>query len=144
MRYAHGFPFTAWLQLGLVYAVGLYTAKEQGCVPRGTLITRFWRYHYFDWLTFVRRAGVYAFGGGLVAGTILFGSPDVSLKRAIHWYNSDLWKRWWSRLRQRRAATRVYNIPAHVNRVTLWAQALTYKELVGSTYADAFSTAMAA
>ena len=67
--------------------MGLYTAKEQGCVPRGTLITRFWRYHYFDWLTFVRRAGIYAFGGGLVAGTILFGSPDVSLKRAIHWYN---------------------------------------------------------
>jgi hypothetical protein len=26
--YSHGYPFTAWLQLGLVYAAGLYTAKE--------------------------------------------------------------------------------------------------------------------
>ena len=27
-RLAHGYPGTAWLQLGLVYAAGLYTAKE--------------------------------------------------------------------------------------------------------------------
>ena len=27
-RFAHGYPGTAWLQLGLLYAVGLYTAKE--------------------------------------------------------------------------------------------------------------------
>lgn len=26
--HAHGYPLTAWLQLGLVYAAGLYTAKE--------------------------------------------------------------------------------------------------------------------
>ena len=26
--YAHGYPATAWLQLGLVYACGLYTAKQ--------------------------------------------------------------------------------------------------------------------
>jgi hypothetical protein len=27
-RIAHGYPYTAWLQLGLLYAVGLHTAKE--------------------------------------------------------------------------------------------------------------------
>ena len=26
--HAHGYPVTAWIQLGLVYACGLYTAKE--------------------------------------------------------------------------------------------------------------------
>ena len=51
------------------------------------MFSRFWRYHYFDWLTFLRRGGIYAWGGGLLAGTILFGSPDVSLKRCFGWYN---------------------------------------------------------
>ena len=83
---AHGYPATAWLQLGLLYACGLYTAKEQGCVARGVIFSRFWRYHYFDWQTFLRRGGIYAWGGGLVAGTILFGSPDVSIKRCIGKY----------------------------------------------------------
>ena len=55
-------------------------------MARGVIFSRFWRYHYFDWLTFLRRGGIYAWGGGLVAGTILFGSPDVSLKRAINRY----------------------------------------------------------
>ena len=86
-RYAHGYPMTAWLQLGLLYGVGLYTAKEQGCVARGAIFAKFWKFHYFDWMTFLRRGGIYAGAGGLVAGTILFGSPDVSLKRAVSWYN---------------------------------------------------------
>ena len=85
-RFAHGYPATAWLQLGLLYAVGLYTAKEQGCVARGVMFSRFWRFHYFDWLTFMRRGAVYAFGGGLVAGTVLFGSPNVSIKRVMNAY----------------------------------------------------------
>ena len=92
-RFAHGYPVTAWMQLGLIYACGLYTAKEQGCVARGVIFSRFWRYHYFDWLTFLRRSGIYAIGGGLVAGTILFGSPDVSIKRVInryqHWFHEN-------------------------------------------------------
>ena len=25
---AHGYPFTAWLQLGLLYGCGVYTARE--------------------------------------------------------------------------------------------------------------------
>ena len=86
-RFAHGYPGTAWLQLALLYGVGLYTAKEQGCVASGTIFAKFWKYHYFDWMTFLRRGSIYAGAGGLVAGTILFGSPDVSLKRAVAWYN---------------------------------------------------------
>lgn len=31
---SHGYPYTSWLQLGLVYAAGLYTAKEQGIVKK--------------------------------------------------------------------------------------------------------------
>ena len=27
-RLAHGYPATAWLQLGLLYGVGVYTARE--------------------------------------------------------------------------------------------------------------------
>ena len=85
-RFAHGYPGTAWLQLGLLYGVGLYTAKEQGCVARGVLFSRFWRFHYFDWITFMRRGAVYAGAGGLVAGTVLFGSPQVSIRRIINFY----------------------------------------------------------
>ena len=92
-RFAHGYPATAWLQAGLVYYCGVYTAREQGCIPRNAMFARFWRYHYFDWLTFMRRSGIYGIGGGLVAGTILFGSPDVSIKRAInryqYWFHED-------------------------------------------------------
>ena len=88
-RFAHGYPGTAWLQLALLYGAGLYTAKEQGCVARGVIFSRFWRFHYFDWLTFMRRGAVYAGFGGLVAGTVLFGSPDISIKRVINFYH--LW-----------------------------------------------------
>ena len=27
-RFAHGYPATAWIQLGLLYAAGMYTAQE--------------------------------------------------------------------------------------------------------------------
>ena len=53
------------------------------------MFARFWRFHYFDWLTFLRRGGIYAWAGGLVTGTVLFGSPDVSIKRVIGAYR--LW-----------------------------------------------------
>ena len=86
-RLAHGYPYTAWLQLGLLYAVGLHTAKEQGIVKMGTPFARYWRAHYFDWITFARRGVVYAWAGGLLAGTIMFGNPDLSLKRAISKYH---------------------------------------------------------
>ena len=28
VKHAHGYPYTAWLQTGLVYAIGVYTARE--------------------------------------------------------------------------------------------------------------------
>ena len=37
----------------------------------------------------MRRGAIYAFAGGLVTGTVLFGSPDTSIKRIISFY--DLW-----------------------------------------------------
>lgn len=86
-KHAHGYPYTAWLQLGLLYTVGLYTAQEQGIVRRGVPFARFWRAHYFDWITFGVRGVKYAWLGGLVAGTVLFGSPDLSFKRAISSFN---------------------------------------------------------
>ena len=86
-KFAHGYPYTGWLQTALVYVVGVYTAREQGCIPSSQYFCRFWRFHYFDWMTFLRRSGVYAWAGGLVLGTILFGSPDVSIKRCIGKYN---------------------------------------------------------
>lgn len=86
-HYAHGYPLTSWLQLSLVYAAGLYTAKEQGIVKKGVYFQKYWRAHYFDWLMFIRRAGIYGIGGGLVAGTYLFGSPYVSVRRIINGYH---------------------------------------------------------
>ena len=86
-RMVHGYPGTAWLQLGLLYGVGLYTAREQGIVSKSVIFPRFWKFHYFDWITFLRRGGVYAWAGGLVAGTVLFGSPDISIRRAISRYH---------------------------------------------------------
>lgn len=84
---AHGYPYTAWLQLGLLYYVGLHTAKEQGIVKMGVPFARYWRAHYFDWITFARRGAIYAWAGGLVAGTVLFGSPDLALRRTISKYH---------------------------------------------------------
>lgn len=86
-KMSHGYPYTAWLQLGLLYFVGLHTAKEQGIVKMGVPFARFWRAHYFDWITFARRGAIYAWAGGLVAGTVLFGSPDLALRRAISKYH---------------------------------------------------------
>ena len=85
-RMAHGYPLTAWLQLGLLYGVGLYTAKQQGLIRGSAVFSRFWKFHYFDWIAFSKRGVVYAWGGGLVAGTVLFGSPDVSIRRGISKY----------------------------------------------------------
>ena len=86
-KYSHGYPATAWLQLGLLYACGIYTAQEQGIIKRGTPFARFWRAHYFDWIGFSVRGVKYAWLGGLVAGTVLFGSPDIAFKRMVSKFN---------------------------------------------------------
>ena len=86
-KMSHGYPATFWLQFGLLYAAGVYTARQQGLIRRNVFFTRFWRFHYFDWIGYIRRSVVYAWAGGLVAGTILFGSPDLAVRRAINRYH---------------------------------------------------------
>ena len=84
--YAHGYPATSWIQLAFIYAAGIYTAKEQGIVKRGVYFQRFWRAHYFDWLLFARRAGIYGVAGGFVFGTFWFGNVKLSLRRIYSKY----------------------------------------------------------
>jgi len=74
-KLSHGYPATFWLQFGLLYATGVYTAREQGLIRRNVFLTKFWRFHYFDWISYMRRCVVYGWAGGLVAGTVLFGNP---------------------------------------------------------------------
>ncbi len=83
---AHGYPATAWLQLGLIYGIGLYTAKEQGIVKKGVFFQKYWKAHYFDWLLFGRRALIFGWAGGLFIGTHLFGSPQLAIRRAFSKY----------------------------------------------------------
>ena len=84
---------TSWLQIGLLYACGVYTAQEQGVMKRTQFFGRFWRHHYFDWITFARRGGLYAGVGGLCLGTVLFGNANISLRRGLHhlafWFKED-------------------------------------------------------
>ena len=91
-RFAHGYPFTAWFQLGLLYFTGVYTAREQGLITRTTLFTKFWRFHYFDWIGFAQRGVKYAWLGGLVAGTFLFGNPQIAYQRCVSKINFYLFE----------------------------------------------------
>ena len=84
---SHGYPVTAWFQLGLVYACGLYTAKEQGIVKKRVFFQKFWQAHYFDWLLFARRGFTYGIVCGFLAGTVLFGDHRLALRRAISKYH---------------------------------------------------------
>ena len=78
---SHGYPLTFWVQAGLCYAAGVYTAQEQGIMKRGAVFGKFWKHHYFDWISFMRRSGIYGIGGGLLLGTALFGNPTIALRR---------------------------------------------------------------
>ena len=51
------------------------------------MFSRYWRAHYFDWIPFARRGFVYAWAGGLLGGIIMFGSPDLTFKRAVSKYH---------------------------------------------------------
>ena len=55
-------------------------------IRKGVILTKFWKFHYFDWITFIRRGGIYAWAGGLAAGIVMFGDPNLTLKRAINRY----------------------------------------------------------
>ena len=50
-------------------------------MKRGAIVGKFWRHHYFDWISFFRRAGIYGWAGGLLAGTVLFGNPNIAIRR---------------------------------------------------------------
>ena len=50
-------------------------------MKRGSFFGKFWKHHYFDWISFMRRSGVYGVAGGLLLGSALFGNPNVALRR---------------------------------------------------------------
>ena len=85
---SHGQPATTLLQALLIYGCGLYTAREQGIAKRNQWRCKFWQAHYFDYITFLRRAGVFGVGGGLVLGTLMFGLPTVAIRRIHSYYLS--------------------------------------------------------
>ena len=86
-KMSHGYPATSWFQLAIVYACGLYTAKDQGIVKKGVYFQKYWKHHYFDWTMFGVRSFKYGLVGGLIGGTILFGNPDLAIRRSISKYN---------------------------------------------------------
>jgi len=104
-KHAHGYPGTAWLQLAIIYGCGIYTAQEQGILRRGQFFKNFWSHHYFDWILWGRRSFAFGIVGGLVAGTVMFGDMDLSMRRAYSKYqyyfsakvsdpraNEDMWR----------------------------------------------------
>lgn len=72
--HSHGYPYTFWMQLGLIYTCGIYTAQQQGIIRTGQVYKNFWAHHYFDWIQFAKRSTLVAGLGGLVLGSILFGN----------------------------------------------------------------------
>ena len=78
---SHGYPTTQYFQLAIIYACGLYTAREQGIVKRGVYFQRFWRHHYFDWITFAKRSFWFGVVGGIIGGTYLFGNTELAWAR---------------------------------------------------------------
>jgi len=90
---SHGYPYTAWLQLGLVYCCGIYTAHNQAIIRSGQFFKNFWGHHYFDWIMFARRSAIFGVAGGLIAGTFMFGQPDLAMRRAyskFKYYTEDI------------------------------------------------------
>ena len=80
-RLSHGYPATFYLQAAICYGCGLYTAKQQGIMRKGVYFQRFWKHHYFDWIMFGQRSLKYGVIGGLLAGTVVFGSSEIALRR---------------------------------------------------------------
>ena len=86
-RFSHGYPATFYLQAAICYGIGLYTAKEQGIIKKGVYFQRYWRHHYFDWILCGQRSLKYGVVGGLLAGTILFGNPEIAIRRVKSKYD---------------------------------------------------------
>ena len=87
-RFAHGYPYTFALQGGIIYLCAIYTAREQGLISKtgNQFFFNIFRSHWFDWITFLKRAGIFGIAGGLVLGTVFFGDPTISLKRIHNTY----------------------------------------------------------
>ena len=88
--FSHGYPVTGWLQLSIAFGCGVYTAQEQGILGRRQAFGAFWRHHYFDWILAAKRATIFGLGGGLVAGTLLFGDKKLAWARVKAAYDNYL------------------------------------------------------
>ncbi len=71
---------TYFLQAGLVYGIGYYTAMEQGIIRKSAFKPMFWRHHYFDWMLFAKRGTIFGVIGGAVVGTVIFGNQNLAQK----------------------------------------------------------------
>ena len=72
--------------MGIVYACGIYTAKQQGIIKTGQIFKNFWGHHYFDWILWARRSAIGAVGG-VFLGTLLFGDAKLARKRVWNKYD---------------------------------------------------------
>ena len=64
---AWGQPYTYILQGILIYGIGLYTAKKQGIIAGHNYMCRFWRNHWFDWITFFKNSFIQICGAKRIA-----------------------------------------------------------------------------
>ena len=55
-------------------------------MKNGVYFQKYWKHHYFDWIKFGVRSFKLAGIGGFIGGTILFGNPDLALRRAVSKY----------------------------------------------------------
>lgn len=83
-RDAHGYHQTYWIQFGLAYACGIYTAQQQGIIRKTTFFARFWRHHYFDFIGWAKRSVLIAGFGGIALGTYFFGHPTIAINRCFN------------------------------------------------------------
>ena len=42
---------------------------------------RFWRFHYFDWMQFIKLGAIFGYGGTGLIGMSLWGDPDLAFSR---------------------------------------------------------------
>ena len=84
---AFGLPQTYFLQAGIFYLCSLYTAREQGLITKTQFLFNCFQSHWFDWITCLKRFGVFGIGGGLLIGSIMFGDPNLVLAKVYERYN---------------------------------------------------------
>ena len=85
--FAWGYPDTYFIQMALIYAIGVHTAKKQGIIAGNAYMCRFWKNHWFDWTTFIKNGFLYGYCGGMVAGMLLVGEPELAWNRTVSKWN---------------------------------------------------------